>query len=337
MRAESLEVLRTAVRANPGDATAQYLLGTLYFSRGLTDEALAAWQEARRLNPKMQVLHASIGLALLHIKDRPADAITAFREGMDADPLNIELYTGIDQALSVTGSSAGERVKALEAYPDLAAMPASLVYELALNRAEAGDFFGALALFQHRFFPREEGGTNVRQVWVEVKTQQTLSLAAAGKCDAALAIEQSLAAPVPGLDFTTDGLEPFVQSARTQYVLGTADLQCHRAEQGQARFRAAAASTDPAQIVWARRAAQELPGYDGASWRSKLEQALAYSGDHTETGAHTGLWMYNAGLVQRALGVADSAKTWFKQALLAPDNNLSYHLTRLELQPSTVR
>jgi len=48
-------------------------------------------------------------------------------------------------------------------------MPIPLIYELALNKAEAGDFAGATALFQDRFFGREEGGLNVRQVWIEVK------------------------------------------------------------------------------------------------------------------------------------------------------------------------
>jgi tetratricopeptide (TPR) repeat protein len=331
VRAESLDVLVAAVHANPQDATAQYLLGTLDFSRGMSDDALAAWQEARRLNPKLPALHAAIGRTLLQIKDRPAEAVAAFREGIAVDPLNLELYIGMDQALSVMGSAAVERVRAIESYPDQAAMPAELVYELALNRAAAGDYQHALTLFQNRYFPREEGGTNVRQVWVEVNTQYALSLVAAGKCEAALPLIEHLAASVSGLDFTRDGVEPFVQSARTQYLLGMADSQCHRAEQARDRFRAPARSTDPAQIVWARRAARELPGYDDAQWRARLESALVYANDHTETGAHTGFWMYTAGLLEQALSANDSAESCFKRALRMPDNDLSYHLSRLEL------
>src|SRR5215469_5156609 len=43
--AEDLAVLSAVVHANPQDATAQYLLGTLQFSRGLTDIALEHWSE----------------------------------------------------------------------------------------------------------------------------------------------------------------------------------------------------------------------------------------------------------------------------------------------------
>jgi len=42
-------------------------------------------------------------------------------------------------------------------------MPTDLVYEYALNLAEAGEFDRARALFHDRFFLRAEGGTNVRQ------------------------------------------------------------------------------------------------------------------------------------------------------------------------------
>src|SRR5215469_1412255 len=43
--AEDFTVLNAVVHANPQDATAQYLLGTLQFSRGLTDIALEHWSE----------------------------------------------------------------------------------------------------------------------------------------------------------------------------------------------------------------------------------------------------------------------------------------------------
>ena len=58
----------------------------------------------------------------------------------------------MDQALSVLARPAHERVAALERYPELADMPSALVYELALNRAESGDYEGATALFRNRFF-----------------------------------------------------------------------------------------------------------------------------------------------------------------------------------------
>src|SRR6185312_1807382 len=119
---------------------------------------------------------------------------------------------------------------ALEKYPKLADAPNPLMFELILNHAEAGDFDRAISLFQNHFFPREEGGTNVRQVWVEVQLQRILSLSKEGKCTEALDAAQHLGAEVNGLDFTKDGLDPIIKSARTNYLLGTAYAACGKSE-----------------------------------------------------------------------------------------------------------
>src|SRR5437762_6905 len=213
-RAEELTVLRAAIRANAADGTAHYLLGTLYFSHGLTDEALDEWREARKVSPDLPVLHASIGRALLHMKTDPEQALTAFREGLQRDPANVELYVGIDQALSLLKRPARERVEALQLFPDRANMPTRLIYELILNLAEAGEYESAMALFRNRFFAREEGGTNVRQVWMEVQLQRAQSLARTGHCSESLSAIEHLPSGDSDLSFTQSGLEPILRSAR---------------------------------------------------------------------------------------------------------------------------
>jgi len=319
---EDLEVLHAALRANANDAVAHYLLGTQYFSRGRTGDALDEWNAARRLNARIPVLDADVGRALLRVRHDAAGAFEAFRDGLDADATNLELHTGMEQALSLLGRPASERVAALEHFPDQAHMPAELVYSLALERAEAGDFEGAAALFRNRFFAREEGGTNVRQVWVELKMLQALHQAAAGQCEAAAATAKGIGAPVPGLAFTSDGMEPFVDSARTQYLLATADSRCGRAAEASGRWSRAAAATGPAQLVWARAAARKLNGYDDAAWRKRLEQALASAE----------IWSpYAAGILELALGRQPAAHDYFEKAILLPDRALSHHLSRLAM------
>jgi Flp pilus assembly protein TadD len=161
---EDQQALKAAIHADEKDATAHYLLGTWYFAREKTDEALSEWQQARKLNPRMPVLEASIGLALLHGRRDFAGALDAFEDGIKNDRSNVVNYAGSVAAMTLLAKPAAERAKTLERYPDLKRMPTSLVYELALNRAEAGNYSGAVDLFRNRFFGSEEGGTNVRQV-----------------------------------------------------------------------------------------------------------------------------------------------------------------------------
>jgi tetratricopeptide (TPR) repeat protein len=333
--AEELTVLRAALHAHPSDVTAHYLLGTFYFSRGLTDRALDEWSKAREVGPEPPVLDASMGTALLHIKDDPERALSTFRDGLRSDPANIAIYLGIDQTLSLLNRPARERVEALEKYPQLDAAPPSLIFELILNLAEAGDFDRATKLFHNRFFPREEGGTNVRQVWIEVQLLRILASAKEGHCREALAGAEHLGSEVPELAFTRDGLEPILQSARTNYLLGTAFASCGRATEAKARFELASAASAPDQIEWVWLAARKLPAFNRAQWQGRLQISLEQAENRTDTSGYPSWWEYTAASLAKELGRPAEADIRFRKALLLPDRMLAYHLTRLAMSGAT--
>jgi tetratricopeptide (TPR) repeat protein len=329
--AQEFTVLRAALQANPSDATAHYLLGTFYFSRGMTDHALNEWEEARKSGATIPVLSASTGLALLHVKNEPERALSAFRDGLQSDPDNIAIYLGIDQSLSLTNSPAKERVAALEKYPKLDSAPPGLIFELILNLAEAGDFDRATSLFHNRFFAREEGGTNVRQVWIEVQLQRALSAAKQGRCDEALSAASQLGSEVPGLAFTRDGLEPFLQTARTNYFLGSVYGACSKPDEAKAKFALAAAASAPDQTHWAWMAAQKMPGYTPSQWQDRLQASFDAAASRGETSGFPSWWMFVAGSLAKDLNREQEANSRYRQALLLPDRMLAYHYTRLAM------
>jgi predicted Zn-dependent protease len=321
------QVLQSALLANPQDANATYLQGTLEFSIGLTESGLEKWQRAAQLNPMIPALDASIGRALLHIKGDTEGALEAFQRGVSRDdPSNIENYFGLDQTLSLLSRSAAERVAAIGHYPDPENMPSALVYELALNLAEAGDFSGAEALFKGRFFQRAEGGTNVRQVWIEVRLQHALSMFQGGRCEAALQLASHLGDSVPGLDFTKDGMQPILASARSDYLLGELYEGCGKSQEAQARFERAELATDSDQIAWAAKAAKKTGRFDETHWRAQIQSALLEGQDN-----RTSLGVYNSAILQNELGNTAAAEAGFQRALLMPDSRLAHHLSRIVL------
>ena len=306
---EELTVLKDVVRANPEDGTAHYLLGTLYFSRGLTDAAVEEWALARKLKPQIPVLDASMGLALLHEKRDAEHALSAFRDGLRSDTTNVTVYLGADQALSLLSKPAVERVQVLEKYPNLSDAPSSLIFELILNLAEAGDFKRAESLFHNRFFPREEGGTNVRQVWIEVELQKILASAKVGHCVDAVVMADRLGATVPDLPFTRDGLEPILQSARTNYQLGTLYASCAKPEVAVTKFQLASAVSAPDQMVWASLAAQKLPGFNRTQWEERLQAALSQAKGRSDTSSFASWWEYTAGALAGAHWAGNKKRT----------------------------
>ena len=281
------------------------------------------------------MLEASLGLALLHMKRDFGRALNVFAEGIKNDPSNAVNYSGTVAAMAVLGKSAAERAKALELYPDLSHMPISLVYELALNRAEEGNYEGAIDLFQNRFFGSEEGGTDVRHVWVEVKLQQAIGLARTGHCEEALVTAKALGSPVPSLSFTQDGLKPLLDSARTNYLLGEAYSACGQKEEAEGRYRLSAQGTDSSDVVWEWAAAKKLSGYDANLWREHLTSALSRAEFNARNSASQGWWVYSAGVLQMALGHEAQGKASLRESLLLPDSRMSYHFSRLAMEGAT--
>jgi tetratricopeptide (TPR) repeat protein len=348
-RPETMTVLRAALVDRPDDATARFLLGSLYLSGGQVDEAMREWEAVRRLNPRgIPVLHRNMGLTLLRVLHQPARAAEVLREGLNADPDNIEVYLALDQASSLTGAPAADRVAALDRYRG---DNAALIYKRALAQAEVGRFDSAEGLFRNRFFPREEGGINVREVYLEVRLRHALGAAAARRCDEAIAIGDSLTTPQADLPFTTDGLEPFVQTRRVQFELGAMAAACGRDEDARTRWKAASASAGdpgganrempPHELYYAAVVARRLAsggtatGADDA-WRPRLQQAFDAAQARLDAGrvSAPGPLQLAQGLMLRALGYEAEARELFTEVLKAPDQRLSHHLARVALGES---
>lgn len=156
-RAETIPVLRSALAANPSDASAHFLLGTLWFSRGMTDPGIEEWRSAASLRPDIPSLDASLGRALLEIKKQPAEAATLFQHGFQVDPSNPALYVEMDKAMQQMGQSPSQRLAMLERFPENADMPAELVRALVSALREDGKDDQADALLAKHFLPRKEG------------------------------------------------------------------------------------------------------------------------------------------------------------------------------------
>ena len=316
-RPSSLAVLRRAIESaiesnKPGDATAHDLLGELLMAGGMTDAALAEWETARRLNPRLPALHRNIASTLLAVKHDVARAVEVYGEGLDRDPENLEIYTGMNVALSLLRRPAGERADTLLRYPKPAQLTTPMLFDLALSLAEAGRMDEAEAVFRGRFFAREEGGVNERQVYLEVQLRKALWHAAAGRKKEAEAVVSALAKEVPGLAFTKDGMQPLLTEARVQYMLGRIAALCGNAQPARAYWQAAAAQRGPFAIL----AAKEL---GAADWRSLAEREAS-------TGRSAG-----QGLLLHALGRDKEAAEVFSQVLLSPDRQFSHYIARTAL------
>jgi tetratricopeptide (TPR) repeat protein len=225
-RPELFAVLQQALAANSQDATAHFFLGSLYLSGGMTDPAMAEWEQARRIKPEIPMLQRNIGYTLLRSGGSPAQAIDVFREGIRYDPNNVDLYLGLDEAMAKTNHSAAERAKVLTSFPDLQIAPAALVFRLVHLLAEAGEFDQAEAQLANHFFPREEGAVNVRQVYVDLRLKRASTLALGGQCKEAIQVVDHLGDHDARLPFTAVGMRLFVTAEATKESIDRIKAAC---------------------------------------------------------------------------------------------------------------
>jgi len=333
-RAQTVAVLRSAIAENPDDATAYDLLGSLELSSGRVAAAVDAWDKARSLDAHRPVLHRNLGLALLHAGqlERARDVLA---EGLTADPSNVEVYLALDQVLGLLGRPVPERVAALERYPDRSAMPPALVFKLALALVEDGRFDDAERLFAGRFFPREEFGTNPRQVYLEVQLQRALARARAGEPDEVAAVAAHLGEPIETLPFTKDGMEAFVNGARVQYLLGEALALAGDDAAARKHWRAAAAGHDnypQADAAFVYLAARRLNAGTDDERRAQLEAALASWNNRLVSGTNfPGANAAGQGWFLLALGREEEGRAKLREALMLPDKMMSHYLSRAAL------
>jgi tetratricopeptide (TPR) repeat protein len=334
-RPGTIPVLRAALAADPKDATAHFLLGSLHLSGGRVDEAVAAWERALELDPTIPVLHRNLGLTLLHARKDAKAALDVLLQGLAVDGGNVALYLAADAAQSILGRPTEEHVRMLERYPDREAMPPVLVRKLALALAEAGRGDEAETLFAGRFFPREENGTNIRQVYVEVRLRHAMALARAGKADEAVAIVNGLADAAPGLEFTRTGMSPFIDGGRVQYLIGDILSAAGRKSEARAHWSGVAKARDSFHLtpVFEALAARRLGTIDEAASRRDLEASLARAEAFLEQGtSFPGIALYAQALHLRALGREGEARERFLRVFLLPDQRLAQFLARRALE-----
>ena len=145
----------------------------------------------------------------------------------------------------------------------------------------------------------------------------------------------SLGSPVRDLRFTENGLEPFLNSARSNFLLGELSLACGQKEKADEMFLRSARASGPSDTVWAWASARKLDGYNQVQWRARLQAALSQSEFNLGTGGSSGWWLYAAGVLQIALGNTQKGKALLQESFLAPENEMSHHLSRLALAGAT--
>ncbi|HVX67307.1 MAG TPA: tetratricopeptide repeat protein [Bryobacteraceae bacterium] len=101
-RAQAVRVLRAAIEANPGDADARLLLGSVLVEQGDRTGALSQLSEAVRLRPRSSEAQNALGEAL-HDAGRAGEARAAFEKAASLDANFAQAHVNLGMVLAEAG------------------------------------------------------------------------------------------------------------------------------------------------------------------------------------------------------------------------------------------
>ena len=132
--------------------------------------------------------------------------------------------------------------------------------------------------------------------------------------------------------FTRDGLEPFLNDARTEFYLGEIESMAGSKDAAREHWRKASEFSGGAALntAFAGRAARRLDTNTSTAESTRVEAELARSGNgRTNT---SGLAACARGFMLADLGRKDEAAAALRSVFQLPDRGMSHHLARLALR-----
>ncbi len=319
-RPSTFPVLQSALKQNPADSTALFLLGELYMAGAEVDKAIEAWEQARKNGFKRAELYRDLGRAFTELKKDTKSGLAVFEDGLKIAPGDPEIQKGVQTLFgparkfkSLAASNAPPDAMILNApsLPASSSPQASARYALGL--AAEGKLDEAAKVFDAVNFPGEKQDDIVREAYMEIQVQTVVAMARNRRCSEAIAAEERLGDENPLLPFTFHSFGGILKGLRVQFNLATLEVLCGN-EKGARKIWNKLAKTQVKDVanpefsvpfVAAATLGQE------AEAKPRMEAALEQIKAALAGNSDRATLLYSQGMLLRALGREKDAQSSF--------------------------
>ncbi len=161
-RIECVAVLKSAIRANPDDWKARYLLATYLASKDQWKDALRIYYEAEQLGASFSVLYRNVASIYQERARNPEKAAEYYRKAISANPGDYNYYLDLDQIYRQL-RLIEKRVELFESAPAAVMENFNSQLGLANLKMELGDYDAALRILEEGTFHPWELWTGARR------------------------------------------------------------------------------------------------------------------------------------------------------------------------------
>ncbi len=157
-RIEDVIVLTEALRLNPDDANAAYLLGNFYYDKRQYDKALEYWTQSAKIAPSYPTVHRNLAL-LYYNKQHDADrALEEMETAFALDQSDSRIFMELDQLYKKLECPYEDRLMRYESIPEIIAQRDDLILEHATLLNQLGRYEEAKNIIDTHIFHPWEGG-----------------------------------------------------------------------------------------------------------------------------------------------------------------------------------
>lgn len=189
-RLESIEILRSASRRNPGDALARYYLGNLLYDHQ-PEAAIMEWERAKELGSGFATLHRNLAWAYTRIENDIPKAIMSMEKALESDRHDPRLYYELDLLYETGGLSPERRFALLEEnHPIIAGHNDAFSREIVLL-TQLGRYDEAIEYMKVNHFRKWEGIGNIHTTWIDAHLLRGGEHVAAGRWNEAISDYES--------------------------------------------------------------------------------------------------------------------------------------------------
>jgi tetratricopeptide (TPR) repeat protein len=244
-RLEEIEILESAIAANPADPRAPYYLGNLLYDRRRHQEAIALWERSTCLDDRFATVWRNLAFGYFNVCEDESRAKHAFDRAFAANPKDARILYERDHLWKRTGTGPEQRLRELRRHPELLAIRDDLAVEFAtlLNATDASE--EALEILKTRKFQPWEGGEGlVLGQWTRANLNLGKIALARNDAATALAFFQAALSPPENLGETTHLL---ANQSETYYWIAVAFSAMGESDQAKIWWLKAAARRDDFQ------------------------------------------------------------------------------------------
>lgn len=209
-QSEAIEVLRTAIRANPRDARAPYYLGNVLYD-WQPEEATRMWEASVALDASFSIVHRNLATAYMHQRSGTslAKAIVELEKAVALDPKYALHFMELDELYEQAGVPIEKRLPLFEENAAVVAQRDDAQNRAVGLKVAGGKYDEAIRMMTGRKFAVAEGtNLNVAEHWMDAHILRAQQNIAARRFEEALAdIQMAVTLPpnLPASGFGSSG------------------------------------------------------------------------------------------------------------------------------------